>query len=368
VHCLDVEVEGLKVFGRQFLEKALDVRVGEVPFVGGEELQRRRSLVHPPLDVGHEGLLPHEAEASVHQNGGDVVLDSRAHAVDESARLEGSAGVPQDAAVRALHEGLVAVLLQVPPVHGVLRPGSELIDPRQRRLGGVGRMPRDGQHQVDAQVDRDDIGHEIPVAPDGPEDALACAGDEPRGPVDVVHPPWQRLPQRRRHYGGPDDGHRQVLGELGQEGLRECFGQRVGVRSLAQQLRGYGGERRVVQEVDGVDELLGVVRRVVEFFSDVVAVAVGVGGGHVDEGHQVPHSAAQLDESPGPLDVHGDGGAEGLVEADRGGGVEHDGHVVPQGFLVGGRQPQLWLRNVAFHGDHLMQEVRPLRSHRFENL
>lgn len=94
-------------------------------------------------------------------------------------------------------------------------------------------MPSDGNHQVDADVNGNEVCDEVSVAEDGAEHTLAGAGDHARRPVQVVHPAGDGFAPCRCHDRWPHDHHWQVATLLHKDVLGQRLGERVGVRTGA---------------------------------------------------------------------------------------------------------------------------------------
>ena len=51
-----------------------------------------------------------------------------------------------------------------------------------------GRVPGDSNHQIDWELNGNDICHHLWMAPKGSEEAFASAGNQTRRSVEIVHP------------------------------------------------------------------------------------------------------------------------------------------------------------------------------------
>ena len=80
------------------------------------------------------------------------------------------------------------------------------------------------------------------------------------------------------------------------------------------------------------------------------------------------HLAAEFEQSHGALQIHLDGRFEHFVEADRGGSVENDRHVLAQHLLVHGRYAQAGQRHVSSHRNQFVQRIGRIFLQQVENL
>ena len=142
--------------------------------------------------------------------------------------------VPEQSAGRVLGPRRHRVGPYLAPGHRVLAARRAVVDG-----DGIGRF--DGSvagghnHQVDGELDGDEVADQIGIHLEGPQETFAHAGDETRRSVEVVDPTGQRLFGRGRHDRRSHDANGQVAVLVLQQLLGQSFREAVHVRRITHQ-------------------------------------------------------------------------------------------------------------------------------------
>lgn len=123
--------------------------------------------------------------------------------------------------------------------------------------------------------------------------------------IHIVYPAGQWLLERGSHNRRSYDDHRQTAALLVDQMLRQTFGERVGVRTIAEQLFGDIVHDTGIHPFAEGDQMIRIHRRRVELFlyRSVFYVTVGVCGRHVSEHDKVLDVLAQFDDHLGADDI-----------------------------------------------------------------
>ena len=160
----------------------------------------------------------------------------------------------------------------------------------------------------------------------GPHHADPGDEEEAGGSVEVVDPARDGVLPGGEDDARPDDADGELPPLRHDELLRQGLGEGVGVGSLSYQHLGEGLVIKDlgVQSLEERERLAGLHGRRVGPLLDVGPLTVTVGGGHVDQRHQLLHLLTQSDDEGDRPDVHDERLAEVFIEPDGGGTVEHD--------------------------------------------
>ena len=232
VELRDVKLKHFLLLRAERLLKLHDVVRIPVPLFVGKKVDHTGCLLHS-VDHPHlEGTVTGQVDEEVEHDGRELVHQYVAHRVKPLDRVEGETRIPQHHLHRVGREAVKDFLLKFGPRDRIESSGGAVVD-RDGALpldAVVAQLGCNDAHEVDDDVDGNEVGTALGVNHDGSKDAACSLDDQASWTVKVINPTRKRILPSSDDNRRPDNGQGQVRGRLEEPLLGQRLREGVRVR------------------------------------------------------------------------------------------------------------------------------------------